>query len=45
MGVSVIALGLLKTAVPLLLIKFLNIIVGCLLIGYGGIRLAKLINK
>lgn len=46
MGTSVILFSLIKEGVPLLLIQILNITVGCSLIGYGGIRLIKiLINK
>jgi hypothetical protein len=41
MGISVILFSLLKESVPTLLIQILNIAVGCLLIGYGGIRLLK----
>ncbi len=39
MGSSVLLFSLLKGTVPVLLIRFLNALVGCLLIGYGGIRL------
>ena len=42
MGTSVFLFSLVKGTVPVLLIQFLNIVVGCLLIGYGGIRLIKL---
>ena len=42
MGTSVLLFSLVKGTVPVLLIQFLNIVVGCLLIGYGGIRLIKL---
>jgi len=45
MGTSVILFSLIKGSVPLLLIQILNIIVGCLLIGYGGIRLVKVFKK
>jgi len=41
MGVSTIIFSLIKGDIPVLLIKILNLIVGCLLIGYGGIRLIK----
>src|SRR3989344_3412004 len=42
MGTSVILFSLIKGGVPVLLIEILNIAVGCLLIGYGGIRLLKI---
>ena len=42
MGTSVVLFSLMKGGVPLLLIQILNIAVGCLLIGYGGIRLIKI---
>ena len=45
MGTSVILFSLIKGAVPVLLIQILNIAVGCLLIGYGGIRLVKVLKK
>jgi threonine/homoserine/homoserine lactone efflux protein len=45
MGSSVIIFSLIKSAVPHLLIQILNIIVGSLLIGYGGVRLIKLIGN
>jgi threonine/homoserine/homoserine lactone efflux protein len=41
MGISVIIFSWIKGSVPILLIQILNFIVGCLLIGYGGIRLIK----
>jgi len=41
MGTSVILFSLVKGSVPILLIQILNLAVGCLLIGYGGIRLFK----
>src|SRR3989344_7752866 len=45
MGTSVILFSLIKGSVPLLLIQILNLIVGCLLIGYGGIRLVKILKN
>ncbi len=39
MGTSVVILSLLKETVPTMLIQTLNLIVGFLLIGYGGMRL------
>ena len=41
MGTSVILFSLVKGGIPILLIQILNVAVGCLLIGYGGIRLIK----
>jgi threonine/homoserine/homoserine lactone efflux protein len=41
MGSSVVLFSLLKTSVPILLIQTLNLIVGCLLIIYGTIRLKR----
>jgi arginine exporter protein ArgO len=45
MGVSVIIFSLIKGSIPMLLIQILNGIVGCLLIGYGGMRLWKNTKK
>src|SRR3989338_10899301 len=45
MGTSVILFSLVKGGVPILLIQILNLVVGCLLIGYGGIRLVKVFKK
>ncbi len=45
MGISVIFFSLIKGSIPLLLIQILNFVVGCLLIGYGGIRLVKVFKK
>ncbi len=42
MGISVILFSLVKGAVPILLIQILNLIVGCLLIGYGAVRIIKI---
>ncbi|HEY4513410.1 MAG TPA: LysE family transporter [Candidatus Paceibacterota bacterium] len=41
MGVSVVFFSLVKQTIPIALIQTLNIIVGCLLIGYGAMRLVK----
>ena len=41
MGTSVILFSIIKEGVPVLLIQILNLMVGCLLVGYGGIRLLK----
>lgn len=43
MSSAVLLFSLIKGNVPVLLIQFLNILVGCLLIGYGGIRLRKIL--
>lgn len=45
MGASVMLFSLLGGAIPPLLIQVLNGIVGCLLIGYGGVRLIRSIKK
>lgn len=45
MGTSVILSSLIKGSIPILLIQILNLIVGCLLIGYGGIRFVKLLKN
>jgi hypothetical protein len=45
MGTSVLIFSLIKESVPLLLIQILNVAVGCLLIGYGGLRFTKTIKK
>lgn len=45
MGLSVILFSLIKGVIPILLIQILNGIVGCLLIGYGIIRLIKIMKK
>ncbi|MBI3632135.1 MAG: LysE family transporter [Candidatus Vogelbacteria bacterium] len=41
MSATVVLFSLIKSAVPLLLIQALNLIVGCLLIAYGILRLSK----
>ena len=41
MSASVILFSLIKGSVPVLLIQIMNLIVGCLLIGYGGTRFVK----
>lgn len=45
MGLSVIIFSLIKGVIPILLIQILNGIVGCLLIGYGGIRLFNILKN
>lgn len=42
MGLSVIVFSLIKGEIPSMLIQILNLVVGCLLIGYGLIRLVKI---
>jgi len=44
MGSSVILFSFIKEAVPVLLIHLLNLLVGILLIGYGGFRLWKILK-
>ena len=44
MSVSAVLISLLKGVIPVLLIQSLNIVVGCLLIGYGGVRLVKVLK-
>ncbi len=41
MGSSVILFSLIKETIPVILVQILNVIVGCLLIGYGSLRLWK----
>lgn len=45
MGTSAIIFSLIKGTVPIMPIKILNVLVGCLLIGYGGMRFAKVVKK
>ena len=45
MGISMILFLLIKKTVPILLIQALNIIVGSLLILYGGVRLTKVLKN
>ena len=44
MGSAVILFTLVKGTIPLLMIQILNMLVGCLLIGYGGIRFARVLK-
>jgi threonine/homoserine/homoserine lactone efflux protein len=44
MGISVVLFYFIKGVVPVSLVQILNIIVGCLLIGYGTIRLTKILR-
>lgn len=44
MGLAVVLFTLIKTAVPLEIIQFLNMLVGIVLIVYGGVRLGKVVN-
>ena len=41
MGLSMTLFSLIKGTIPVILVQMLNVIVGCLLIGYGGLRLWK----
>ncbi len=45
LGSSVIVFSLLGAAIPTIIIKFLNILVGILLIGYGAVRLTKVVKN
>jgi len=45
MSCAVMLFSFIKGSVPIQLIQLLNLIVGCLLIGYGGTRLIKNIKK
>lgn len=45
MGTSVILFSLIGSAIPIIVIKLLNLLVGVLLIGYGTIRLAKVLKN
>lgn len=45
MGTSVILFSSIKGSVPILLIQILNFAVGCLLIGYGSVRLIKVLKN
>ena len=45
MGTSVLVFSLIKGNIPVLLIQILNLIVGCLLIGYGVVRFVKVVNN
>lgn len=44
MSVSAVLVSLLKGVIPLFLIQSLNVVVGCLLIGYGAVRLVKVLK-
>lgn len=45
LGASVILFSIIGSAVPVMLIKLLNILVGLVLIGYGAIRLVNVIKN
>ncbi|MDO8611023.1 MAG: LysE family transporter [bacterium] len=45
MGTNIVFFSLIKGTIPVILIQILNLIVGCLLIGYGILRLVKTIKK
>ncbi len=43
-GTSVMLLSILKGTIPVLLVQLLNVFIGCLLIGYGGVRLVRVLQ-
>lgn len=45
MGSAVVLFSLVKETVPMTAIKIANLLVGGLLVGYGGVRMAKIIKK
>ena len=45
LGTSVILFSLIGGAIPIMVIRILNLLVGILLIGYGTIRLAKILKN
>ncbi len=45
MGTSVLLFSLIREAIPIVLIQFLHLMVGGLLVGYGGIRLVKILHE
>jgi len=45
MGFSIVLFSFLKGSIPIILIKILNVIVGCLIAGYGAIGLVKMVKK
>ena len=45
LGTSVILFSLIGAAIPIIVIKILNLLVGILLIGYGTVRLAKILKN
>ena len=45
MGTAIILFSLVKGTIPISLIQILNILVGCLLIIYGGVRLVKILKN
>ena len=45
LGTSVILFSLIGGAIPIIVIRILNILVGILLIGYGTIRLARILKN
>ena len=44
LGFSVIIFSLIKQSIPLIIIQILNILIGCILVIYGGIRLFKTVK-
>jgi threonine/homoserine/homoserine lactone efflux protein len=45
MGATVILFSLVRGTIPIILIQILNVVVGCLLVGYGVLRLIKTVKK
>ena len=45
LGLTVFLSSLIKGNIPMLLIQFLNALVGCLLIGYGAVRLRTVLKN
>jgi len=45
MGTSVLLFSLIRDTVPPIVIRSLNALVGCLLIGYGGLRFARVVQN
>lgn len=45
LGLSVIIFSLLKESVPITIIQFLNFLVGAVLIGYGIVRIIKILKQ
>lgn len=45
MGTSVVVFSLIRGNIPVLLIQILNLIVGCLLVGYGAVRFVKVFRN
>jgi threonine/homoserine/homoserine lactone efflux protein len=45
MGTSAVFFSIIKGIIPTVVIQVLNILVGCILAGYGGLRIVKNINN